>query len=514
MPSDGPGKPTSKPAPLLAARGISKSFGPVEVLRGIDFDVVAGEVHALLGENGAGKSTLVKVLAGLEAPSGGGIELQGRPVVFNSLRAAEDAGIVLIHQEFNLAELRTVEENIFLGREITRGPFTDKAAMRARARAQLDRLNCRAPVTARVRDLPVADKQMIEIAKALSRNSRVLILDEPTAVLTAQETSSLFALIDQLKAEGVGIIFISHKLAEVEQIADRITVLRDGELIDTVPAHTVGQDDMARMMVGRALTDFYPHIPFPPEGAEVVLRAANLTAGKDVLGASFALRRGEVLGFAGLQGAGRTALMEAVIGLRKVTGGRLELRGEATAFRNLSESKAAGIAYLTKERKGKGLLLASDLVRNFSLFALEKFADPFIDKRRERAAFDAAAKRFDLRAASPYMTAGTLSGGNQQKLLLAKVLEAEPQIVIIDEPTRGIDVGAKTQIYGFIAGLIAAGCAVIVVSSELPEVIGLAHRVAVMHAGRLTAVLEGADINEEEIMRYASGLKTAEQPAA
>jgi ribose transport system ATP-binding protein len=430
------------------------------------------------------------------------------------MREAEDAGIVLIHQDFNLAELRSVEENIFLGREITKGPFTDRAAMQARARELLDRLNCAVAVTARVRDLPVADKQMIEIAKATSRNAGVLILDEPTAVLTKQETDTLFALLGRLKAAGVGIVYISHKLAEVELIADRITVLRDGEVIATVPAHSISQDDMARMMVGRELTDFYPHIAAPAEDAEVLLQVSELASGPEVLEASFALRRGEVLGFAGLQGAGRTALMEAIVGLRPVSRGRVELRGRPVSLRSLTEAKAAKLAYLTKDRKGKGLLLGSDLVRNFSLLALDKFAAPFIDKRRERAAFDRAAKRFDLRAAGPAMKAGSLSGGNQQKLLLAKVLEIEPEIIIIDEPTRGIDVGAKAQIYGFIANLIAQGCAVIVLSSELLELIGLSHRVAVMHAGRLTAILEGSAINEEEIMRHASGLTAAGASAA
>jgi ribose transport system ATP-binding protein len=505
---------SAQAAPLLAARRIAKSYGPVEVLHDVDFDVRPGEVHALLGENGAGKSTLVKILAGFVPPSAGTILLQGEPVQFTRMRDAEDAGIVLIHQDFNLAELRSVEENIFLGREITRGPFTDGAAMRTRARQLLDRLNCAAPVTARVCDLPVADKQMIEIAKALSRDARVLILDEPTAVLTEQETGALFALIAQLKAAGVGLVYISHKLAEVERIADRITVLRDGEVIDTVAAHTVSQDDMARMMVGRELTDFYPHIPVPPADAEVLLEVSGLASGKDVLDASFALRRGEVLGFAGLQGAGRTALMEAVVGLRPRSRGSVQLRGQPVSFRSLAEAKAAKLAYLTKDRKGKGLLLGSDLVRNFSLLALDSFATPFIDRRRERDAFAAAARRFDLRAASPKMTAGSLSGGNQQKLLLAKVLAIEPEIVIIDEPTRGIDVGAKAQIYGFVANLIAEGCGVIVLSSELPELIGLSHRVAVMHAGRLVATLEGADINEEEIMRHASGLGAAGASAA
>ncbi len=491
--------------PLLAGQGLRKSYGPVEVLHGVNFDVRPGEVHALLGENGAGKSTLVKILSGFVAPSAGTLTFDGAPITFPTMRAAEEAGIVLIHQEFNLAELRTVEENIFLGRELRRGLFLDKAAMRADARRLLDELHCAAPETARVADLPVADKQMVEIAKAMSRKARILFLDEPTAVLTKAETATLFTLIRRLKAEGVGIVFISHKLDEVEEIADRITVLRDGELVETVPAHGVSPDDMARMMVGRELTDFYPHIPAPGPDAETLLAIESLAA-PGVHDASFTLRRGEVLGFAGLQGAGRTAVMEALIGLHPATGGRISLRGQDVRFTDVAQSKAARIAYLTKDRKGKGLLLGNDLVWNFSLFSLEKFAKPLIDRSAERAAFDAAAARVDLRAASPSLTAGSLSGGNQQKLLLAKVLETDPEVIIIDEPTRGIDVGAKSQIYGFIAELAAQGRGVIVLSSELPEIIGLSHRVTVMQSGRTTGCLEGDAINEEDIMRLASGL--------
>ncbi|MDX8354508.1 sugar ABC transporter ATP-binding protein [Cognatiyoonia sp. IB215182] len=488
---------------VLAGQGLRKSYGPVEVLHGVDFDIRAGEVHALLGENGAGKSTLVKMLSGLVAPSAGELLVDGAPVQFASVRAAEDAGIVLIHQEFNLAELRTVEENIFLGRERKRGPFLDKSAMRAEARNLLDQLNCGAPATAQVASLAVADKQMVEIAKAMSRKARVLFLDEPTAVLTKAETASLFALVERLKAEGVGIVFISHKLDEVEQIADRITVLRDGTHVTTVPAAGVTPDEMARMMVGRELSDFYPDLGTPQD--EVLLSVQDFAA-PGVTHASFDLRKGEVIGFAGLQGAGRTALMEALIGLAPIQSGQVRFDGAAATYADVAQAKAAGIAYLTKDRKGKGLLLGNDLVWNFSLFSLEKFARPFLNRKAERAAYNTRTKAVDLRAASARLNAGSLSGGNQQKLLLAKVLEADPQVIIIDEPTRGIDVGAKAQIYGFIADLAAQGRGVIVLSSELPEIIGLSHRVVVMHDGHVAGCLSGTDINEETIMRFASGL--------
>ncbi len=498
--------PQGQTSVLLGGYGLRKSYGPVEVLHGIDFEIRAGEVHALLGENGAGKSTLVKILSGLVAPSAGRITLDGDQTSFASVADAEDAGVVLIHQEFNLAELRSVEENIFLGREWRKGLLLDKAAMRAEARRLLDQLKCPAAATAQVAGLPVADKQMVEIAKAMSRKARVLFLDEPTAVLTKAETASLFLLVKQLKAEGVGIVFISHKLDEVAEIADRITVLRDGTHVTSTPAAGVTPEEMARLMVGRELSDFYPEKPDP--SADILLDVENLSA-PGVQRASFDLRRGEVLGFAGLQGAGRTALMEAIIGLHPVEEGSVRLNGAAQAFDSVAQSKAARVAYLTKDRKGKGLLLGNDLVWNFSLFALDKFATPFLNRKAERAAFDAGTQAVDLRAASPKLNAGSLSGGNQQKLLLAKILEADPQVIIIDEPTRGIDVGAKAQIYGFIADLAAEGRGVIVLSSELPEIIGLSHRVFVMHDGAVTGCLSDADINEETIMHYASGLGPA-----
>ena len=492
--------------PALRASGINKSFGPIAVLHDIDFEVYPGEIHALLGENGAGKSTLVKILAGFEQPTSGSLAFNGAPTAWGSMRDAEENGIVLIHQELNLAGLLSVEENIFLGREIKKGLFVDHTAMRKKSRTLLDQLECRASVTARVDDLSVADQQMIEIAKATSRNANVLFLDEPTAVLTPHETKSLFKLLRRLKSEGVAIVFISHKLDEIEQIADRITVLRDGKHIDTVPAHSVTKDDMARLMVGRDLTEYFPHIPVPDKNADIVLSVQGVATDTGVVDAGFDLRRAEVLGFAGLQGAGRTALMEALIGLDPVITGTVRQNGTTVKFKTLGDAKAARIAYLTKDRKGKGLLLGNDLVHNFSLFALEKFTRFFINRKAERTAFDAAAKQFDLRAASPKMLAGSLSGGNQQKLLLAKVLEINPDIIILDEPTRGIDVGAKSQIYGFIADLVSQGRSVIVLSSELSEIIGLSSRVVVMHEGRITGVLEGDQITEEEIMRYATGL--------
>ncbi len=482
---------------VLSVRGVSKSFGPVEVLHDVSLDLRAGEVHALVGENGAGKSTLTKIMSGYHPPSAGQVLLDGQPVALASGVDGERHGIVLLHQEFNLAEDLTIEESIFLGREWRRGPFLDKRRMRAHAAKLLADLHCRIPPTARIRSLSVSQKQMVEIAKATDHRARVLMMDEPTSVLTQDETDILFGLVAQLKRNGVALVFISHKLDEVKRIADRITVLRDGHLVATRPAAELGQDEIAQLMVGRPLHDLYPPKQPPAADAELLLTVHALGVPGRVFDAGFALRRGEILGFAGLIGAGRTELMEAIAGLRRREGG----------------SVAAGahrLAYLTEDRKAKGLLLQFPSRPNLTLSTLASFTrGPFISVPAEDAALDKAIKAFDLRIGSRDMQVGALSGGNQQKLLFAKVMETQPDIVIVDEPTRGVDIGTKQQIYHFIARLAAAGKGVIVVSSEMPELIGLCHRVLVMREGRIAGELAGESLNEEEIVRYATGLKGA-----
>ena len=494
--------------PVLAAEGVCRSFGPVQVLFDVDLALEVGEVHALVGENGAGKSTLMKILSGYLQPSSGRILLDGEAVAIPDSEVGERLGVVMIHQEFNLAEHLTVEENIFLGRELRRGWFLDRRAMRERSRAVLGELESRVDPGERVASLTVSDKQLVEIAKAISREARVLIMDEPTAALTGAETAVLFRLIRRLKAQGVAIVYTSHKLDEVEEIADRVTVLRDGHRVATEPASALTQDDMARLMVGRELADMYPPKAPPPEGAEVVLRVEHLSVPGRVEDASFELRRGEILGFAGLIGAGRTELMEAVVGLRPVSRGTIHRHGRPVAIRSPKDAAAAGIAYLTEDRKGRGLLLNMRLRPNVTLLALDRFTGRLlIDERAEDRALDRAIEGFDIRAARRDAIAGTLSGGNQQKLLLAKTMEVEPEVVVIDEPTRGIDIGTKQQIYRFIHDLAASGKSCIVVSSEMQEVIGLCHRVLVMHAGRIVGELTGDAIEEHEIVRYATGLK-------
>jgi ribose transport system ATP-binding protein len=498
----------SAPAPVLEARAVSRSFGPVEVLHEVGIALHGGEVHALIGENGAGKSTIMKILSGYLEPTKGELLLDGEPVRFSSSEEAEDKGVILIHQEFNLAEQLTVEENIFLGRELKRGIFLDKKRMRAQAAQLLGELETRVSPGARVSDISVSDKQMVEIAKALSRNARVLIMDEPTAVLTNREAEVLFRQIERLKAKGTAILYTSHKLDEVARIADRITVFRDGSRVAAVAAGEMNEDQMAQAMVGRELSNLFP-MKASTSGSETVLSVRAMDVEDIVTDASFDLRRGEILGFAGLVGAGRTELMEGLIGVRPTTG-TVEIGGKRAIIRNVKDARRLGLVYLTEDRKGRGLVLTQGMRENLTLLALDRFGRYAIDGKGEEAALTKAISEFDVRAPTREVRVGNLSGGNQQKLLLAKTMLAEPDIVIIDEPTRGIDIGTKQQIYEFIHKLAASGKSVIVVSSEMAEIIGLSHRVVVMRSGRITGILEGDDINEDRIVRYAMGLQGRE----
>lgn len=492
---------------LLSARKLCRSFGENQVLFDVDLDLQAGQVHALLGENGAGKSTLVKILGGYLRPTSGDVFVDGQQRHYRSSGEAEADGVVMIHQELALAEQLSVEENIFLGRELRRGLFLDRRAMRERSQTALAELETRVNPRARVKDLSTSDQQMVEIAKAITRDVRVLIMDEPTATLTENEVKVLFALIARLRQRGVAILYISHKLREIEQIADQVTVLRDGHLVDSGPMAGRSKEELARLMVGREITEMYPPLTLLSSNAPVVLEAREFVVPGAVKQASFTLRRGEVLGFGGVVGAGRTALIEAVLGLRAKKSGQVLRHGQPVELRHLRDAVRQRIAYLTEDRKGKGLVLNMDLRSNVTLLNLRAHCHPLIDRRREEQAFQAAIQRFDIRLRTAARTAAELSGGNQQKLLLAKVMSIDPEVVIINEPTRGIDVGTKHQIYHFIHELTEAGRSVILISSEMSELIGLSHRVAVMCAGVLTGVLEGEQINEQEIMQYASGIK-------
>lgn len=493
---------------VLCARRVSKSFNGVQVLFSVNFELRAGEIHALMGENGAGKSTLVKVLSGFEQPSSGDILLDGQPVRLPPNGAAEALGIVIIHQEFNLAEHLTVAESIFLGREVTRFGVLDRKFMRAETRRILDLLNCHVDENALISSLSIAEKQMVEIAKAISREARIVFMDEPTAVLSREETSYLFKQVRKLRDQGTSFVFVSHKLDEVMELTDRVTVLRDGHWVKTAPTSMLDGEAIAQLMVGRELSSLYPAKREPDVDEEIVLNVKGVSTGY-VKDASFDLRRGEILGFSGLIGSGRTELMEAIVGLNGRQTGDVDANGVTLPSHDLHASIDAGLAYMTKDRKSKGLLLGAGMGLNLTLQSLDRHGRfGYLSSGSEAKALEKARRRFDIRVRDGNVMVGRMSGGNQQKLLLAKVMETEPKIIIIDEPTRGIDVGTKQQIYHFISALARDGHSVIVVSSEMQEVIGLCTRVAVMREGRIVGMLEGDEINEHEIMRYAAGLKT------
>jgi ribose transport system ATP-binding protein len=482
---------------------ITKDFGPVRVLHGVSFELQPGRVYGLLGENGAGKSTLMKILSGYEAASGGELFIDGRPCRFAGSRDAESAGVVLIHQEFNLADDLTIAQNIFLGRELRRGWWLDDTGMRDAARRVLAQVGLHIDPGRRVGELIVAEKQLVEIAKALARQARLLVMDEPTATLTPTEAQRLFSLIEHLKASGVTLLYISHKLDEVERITDEVLVMRDGRLVAREPTPGLSRQRMANLMVGRELSDMYPPRHAAPAG-EPLLCVRGLTVPGWAHGVDFEVRPGEILGFAGLVGAGRTELFEGLLGLRPVTGGEVTMRGRPVRFRNPREAARHGLTYLSEDRKGKGLHVALPLYQNLTLMNLSRHARPLLDAASEQAALKQAVADFGIRG-NPHSRASSLSGGNQQKLAIAKVLQPDPQVVVLDEPTRGVDVGAKREIYFLIQRLADEGRAVIVISSELMELIGLCHRVAVMRAGTLQATLASDHLTEEELIAHATG---------
>jgi len=488
--------------PVLALSNVSRSFGPIEVLHGVSIALRPGRVHALIGENGAGKSTTMKIMAGYQPPSSGTVHVDGRETTFTSMGEAEALGISMIHQEFNLAEQLTAEQNTFLGQELKRGLLLDKRAMRARTRELLDRLDCRVPADRVVSQMSNSDKQMVEIAKALLRDTRVLIMDEPTAVLTKSETAVLMRQVRALRDKGTAVLFTSHKLDEVREIADDLTIMRDGAVVFSGPAEGMDEHAMATAMVGREMSDLFP--PKTGSFGEMALEVRGLTVPGFAEGISFSLRRGEILGIAGLIGSGRTETFEGLCGLRPATG-EVRIKGQPVTVRHPWEALDLGMCYLTEDRKTRGLLLQKGMRENLTLQALHSFARGLIDKGAEETALTRAIAEFDIRG-SRAVRVGNLSGGNQQKLLFAKTMLSAPDIVIIDEPTRGIDIGTKQQMYGFIRGLADQGRAIVVISSEMQEVIGLADRVLVMRQGRIAGEVQGASMTEDAIVQLAMGV--------
>jgi len=492
-------------APILRVDHVSKSFGPIEVLSDISLALMPGEVHAVIGENGAGKSTLMRILSGHLPPTKGTLYFHEREKRFTGPVEAEHEGIVLVHQEILLAEDLTVAQNLFLGREIRRFGFVDDGSMREKTRTILSELGVSIDPDTEVRRLSIADRQLVQIARALLVPHRVVVFDEPTAVLTPVEAESLFEIIRRLRRQGVAVLYISHRLNEVKAIADRVTVLRDGRLVGTLDIDGLEPIEMARLMVGRDMSKLYPEKPSAGSD-DVVLRVRDVAVPGYVERASFDLKRGEILGFGGLIGAGRTELFEGIVGLRPCSGS-VTLNGKPVHFTNGRDAMAAGIAYLSEDRKGKGLLLQQNLRVNLTLAALERFSHgSLVDVAKEEVALDDAIRDFDIRARQRDMLAGQLSGGNQQKLLLAKMMLIEPRIVVIDEPTRGVDIGTKEQIYRFIAALAEEGRAVVVISSEMQELIGLCHRVLVMRAGQVVGEVGASELSEDAIVFLATGV--------
>ncbi|MFT4012220.1 MAG: sugar ABC transporter ATP-binding protein [Paracoccus sp. (in: a-proteobacteria)] len=497
-------------APILEMRNISKTFGAVRALKDVSLTVNPAELHALMGENGAGKSTLMKILSGAyKADPGGSVTIEGKP-------QAEAAGAVaVIYQELSLAPNLTVAENMFLGREIASRGVVDRATTRERAQPILDRLGVGFDARSKVGDLSLGERQMVEIARALTTDARLIVMDEPTTSLSARESEKLFEVIARLKSEGIAIIYISHRMEEVYALADRCSVLRDGVYIGTLEREELSAARLVQMMVGRDLDSFYKkeHNPAPDQSGAPLLRVSGLTDGGMVKPCSFELWRGEVLGIAGLVGSGRTELARLIYGADPHSAGTIELEGKPVTTSDPRSSLAAGIAYLTEDRGKLGLFLDMSISDNVNIGVIQQDAGKggLLDFKAAARRANEAVKALAVKTPSARLPVGGLSGGNQQKVLIARLLETKPRVVILDEPTRGVDVGAKSEIYKLIDALARQGVGVIVISSELAEIIGTCDRVLVMREGHIAgevASAPGRPITQEAIMEFSTGTVT------
>jgi ribose transport system ATP-binding protein len=509
---------------VLEIQSVSKSFPGVQALRNVSFTVQTGEVHALVGENGAGKSTLMKILSGVYPDYDGEVFFEGSRLALRNPRDAQQRGIAIIHQELNLVSELTVAENIFLGSELhTPYGALDTARMQRETSALLDRFNLSIPPDRPVKWLRVGEQQLAEVAKALALRARLLIMDEPTSALSEAEIERLFAVIGGLKQQGVTMIYISHKLDEVFRIADRVTVLRDGEYIGTRLVGETQPQELIRMMVGRSLSDLFPKESVEP--GDELLRVEQLSLAPDsrqgsraLRDISFTLRRGEIVGVAGLMGAGRTELLETLYGVypRSRISGRIAIEGREQQFSSPEDAIAAGVAFVTEDRKNQSLIVKLPVTENMTLAALKRFlSGGFLRLHAESAAVQRSIQQLHIKTPSAAASVDTLSGGNQQKVALAKCLLTEPRIFLLDEPTRGIDVGAKAEIYALVSHLAQEGAAVLMASSELPEILAMCDRVLVLCEGELTATLSRAEATQERIMEAATALYQASpsQPA-
>ncbi|MCD8352272.1 MAG: sugar ABC transporter ATP-binding protein [Planctomycetaceae bacterium] len=493
--------------PILEMRGIGKSFPGVKALDNVNFHLFKGEVLALMGENGAGKSTLMKILSGIYTPDAGAIVMDGKEVAFADTNAARDAGIAIIHQELNLCENLSVAANMFLGRESIGGfGYLDDAAAEDKTREILHSLGLDIDPATIMARLSPAQKQMVEIAKAVSQNARIIVMDEPTSSLTSAEEEVLYDLIGKLKSQGVSIIYISHKMQEIFRACNRVTVLRDGQYIGDSKVCDVTEDKLIEMMVGRSFDNIYPPAPGVPADAPVVFEAKDVTADGVVEPSSFTVRRGEILGFAGLVGSGRTELAKVIFGAIPMTGGEMRLDGRALDIHSCRSAIAAGIAFVPEDRKLEGLSLDHSIADNITASNYKRVSSRgIIRKTSVRELVVDGIERLRIKTPGGHTSARSLSGGNQQKVILARWLSRQPKIIILDEPTRGIDVGAKAEIYAIMRQLAADGVAVIMISSDLPEVLGMSDRVAVMRERKLVAILDRSEASQESIMTHAAG---------
>lgn len=500
---------------IVTIRKLCKSFAGVRALDQAQFDLLPGEVHALMGENGAGKSTLMKVLAGVYRKDSGELTVGGQPADIASPRAAQALGIGIIHQELNLMNHLSAAQNIFIGREPRRrlGLFVDENAMCGAAQRIFERMNLRLDPRTPVGELTVAKQQMVEIAKALSFDARVLIMDEPTAALNNEEVADLFRIIGQLKSQAVGIVYISHKMDELKRIADRVTVMRDGCYIATLSMADTPIDKVIAMMVGRDLSQTENEFP-DTSGHPVVLEAKGIRRGSMVRGASFVLRKGEILGFAGLMGAGRTELARAVFGADPMDAGEVHLHGKKVTIKSPEQAVAHGIGYLSEDRKQFGLATGMDVQSNIALASMKTFLSMgvFIDQAAIAATGQRYVAQLNIKTPSGRQPVRLLSGGNQQKIVIAKWLLRDCSVLFFDEPTRGIDVGAKAEIYRLLKALAAQGKAIVIISSELSEILRVSHRVLVMCEGRITGELTGREASQEKIMQLATQRETTTAP--
>jgi ABC-type sugar transport system ATPase subunit len=492
-------------APLLALRGVTKRFGGVTALDGVDFDLRAGEIHALLGENGAGKSTLIKILGGIHRADTGAVVIDGAPQLVRGVSDADRLGVRIIHQELSLAANLSVAENIYLGREPGRWGLLDRRAMESDAENLIAKLGMSEirDVRKTVAELSVASRQLVEIARALATRARILVLDEPTSSLSESETENLFATLNHLREQGVGIIYISHRLEEIMRLADRVTVLRDGHTVGTRDIGEVDQHELVRWMVGREIVDYF-HRPDARPG-DVALEARDLRNEK-VRGVSFELRHGEILGIAGLVGAGRTELARTLFGIDKLCTGSLLVDGGEVTIRTPQAALEAGVVLIPEDRQGQGLVMIQTIAFNLALpWAGEWNPFGLPNQRRRSAIVDRAIDAFGIKISGPEAGIDSLSGGNQQKVLVSRWMEHRPKVLILDEPTRGVDVGAREEMFHIIARLVEEGMAVLLISSDLAEVLNMSHRIAVYRDGRIIETLPAASATMENVMQLLTG---------